>query len=81
MSPRPEFTLADAERARRDLQRCPAASAYGDHLRRGTDRDPYAREAERVRTILATVADVTPADEVAAGEREVRRAMMQRFRS
>ena len=34
MTSRPNFTLADADRVTRALQRDPAAKAYGDHLRR-----------------------------------------------
>lgn len=58
----------------------PAASAYGDLMRaRRSGIDPIAREAERVRTLMASygVPVTTPAQ---ATEREIRRAMIERFR-
>ncbi len=65
---RETHTAADAERAVRALQRDPAAQAYGDHLRRTgvIGIVPLPRE--------------TPTSEVSDAEREMRRAMAQRFR-
>lgn len=48
------------------LGQCPAATAYGDHLRR--------------KGLLGVVPVVSPAVEVAEGEREVRRAVVQALR-
>ena len=62
------FTAADAERATRALQRDPAAQAYGDFLRRSGVIGPAPLPPE------------APSSEVAAAEREVRRALAQRFR-
>ena len=61
-------TAADAERALRVLQRDPAAQAYGDFLRRSGVIGPVPLPPE------------TPASEVISAERELRRAMAQRFR-
>ena len=69
MTARPDYTAADAERDARAMRRGPAAAAYGDHLRR-RGAIPAA----------VPVAIVSPADEVAAGSAEVRRAMMQGYR-
>lgn len=68
MTARLDFTAADAERAARALQRDPAAQAYGDFLRRSGVIGPTPVPAEATGT------------EVAAAEREVRRAIAQRFR-
>ncbi|MET3483132.1 hypothetical protein [Methylobacterium sp. 1973] len=73
MTGRPDYTSAEAERDLRQMQRLqrdPAAQAYGDHLRRkGT-------------LPAATPTPVlSPYDEVAAGEFEVRRALAMRFAS
>lgn len=69
---RETHTAADAERALRHLQRDPAVSAYGAHLRRqGVIGLPAA-------TPLPVS---TPAAETADGEREVRRALLHRFRA
>lgn len=66
---RSDYTAADAERDRRAMARCPAASAYGDHLRRAGAL-PAA----------SPVPILSPSDEVATGERELRRAMIQGVR-
>ena len=65
---RETHTAADAERAARTLQRDPAAEAYGDFLRRSGAIGPVPLPRG------------TPAAEVVDAEREMRRAMAQRFR-
>lgn len=65
---RETFTAADADRAVRTMQRDPAAQAYGDFLRRSGVIGPAPLPPE------------TPAAEVIAAERELRRAIAQRFR-
>ncbi|MGV7034861.1 hypothetical protein [Methylobacterium symbioticum] len=68
---RETHTASDAERALRAMQRDPAAVGYGAHLRRkGIIGMPAA-------TPLPVS---TPGAETADAERDLRRAMAQRFR-
>lgn len=65
-----DHTPAAAERALGAIQRDPAASGYAEHLR----RKGYLGAPPAVLPVLS------PGIEVAEGEREVRRAVVQAFR-
>lgn len=74
-----ERAVADSEARLRHMRCDPAGLAYGNLMRaKRSGVDPIAREAERVRTLMAVCSPVRgPAD---ASDRDVRRAQLEGFR-